>query len=79
MHAKFQAARFYSFGVMEETHTHTAQNDRSKSSHHLKAFTPEQGSAFLWAPIMVPFLVAMFLRPDALPDANPSVAFDTQG
>ena len=31
------------------------------------------------APIMVPFLVAMFLRPDALPDANPFVAFDPAG
>jgi len=33
----------------------------------------------LRAPIMVPFLVAMFLRPDALPDPNPFVAFDPAG
>ena len=26
MHAKFQAARFYRFGVMEETHTDTLTN-----------------------------------------------------
>ena len=33
----------------------------------------------MWAPIMVPFLVAMFLQLDALPDTNPFVAFDTAG
>ena len=40
---------------------------------------PWAGVSFLRAPIMVPFLVAMFLRTDVLPDANPCVAFDTQG
>ena len=41
---------------------------------------PWAGVSFLQAPIMVPFLEAIFfLSPDALPDAIPLVAFDPAG
>ena len=49
------------------------------SSHHLKAFIPEQGVSFFAGSNHGTFLAAMFLQLDAFPDTNPFVAFDPAG